>query len=61
MMEFTSVPAGQAWMEQSRIPYPKLTLLQRHAASVDAQPNAGASASMLLTQSCLREELVQIV
>jgi hypothetical protein len=37
---------------QSRMPYPMLTLVQRHLASVEAQPKSGANASIFEIQVC---------
>jgi hypothetical protein len=42
----------QAALEQSRIPKPKLTFLQRHAVSELEHPKDGAKLSMLLMQVC---------
>ena len=52
VIELMSVPAGQDWVEQSRTPKPKLSLLHRQTLSPAEQPRDSASASMLLKQVC---------
>ena len=53
-MTVLAVWSPQTALEQSRIPYWKLTFLHRQAASEAEQPREGARAIMLFMQVCWR-------
>lgn len=50
MTMFARSALPQAWIEQSRIPKPKLVFLHRQEMSLAAQPKSEAFASMFVPQ-----------